>query len=185
LAVLGCMRGIRTAVIARCLQMSRRTVGLYVSHFANDGLNALVRAKTTKLKDDPEREQFLFSLLHAPPSAHGINRTSWRMNDLHRIMAERGHRTSRKRIRALIKTAGFKWRKAKVVLTSNDPEYHTKVGVIKQILSDLKEDEGFFSIDEYGPFAIKRKGGTKRVGPGESYVVPQYQKSNGWLIVPA
>ena len=100
-------------------------------------------------------------------------------------MAESGLRTSRKRVRALIKTAGFKWRKAKVVLTSNDPEYHTKVGVIKQILSDLKEDEAFFSIDEYGPFAIKRKGGTKRVGPGEDYVVPQLQKSKGWLILTA
>jgi hypothetical protein len=107
------------------------------------------------------------------------------MDDLHRIMAESSHRTSRKRIRALIKRAGFKWRKAKVVLTSNDPEYHTKVGVIKQILSDLKEDGAFFSIDEYGPFAIKRKGGTKRVGPGEDYVVPQYQKSKGWLILTA
>src|SRR5215472_7571981 len=74
---------------------------------------------------------------------------------------------------------------AKIVLTSNDPEYHAKVEVIKQILSNLKEDEAFFSIDEYGPFAIKRKGGTKRVGPGENYVVPQYQKSKGWLILTA
>jgi hypothetical protein len=85
----------------------------------------------------------------------------------------------------LIKTAGFKWRKAKVVLTSNDPEYHAKVGVIKQILSGLKEDEAFFSIDEYGPFAIKRKGRTKRVGPGEDYAAPQYQKSKGSLILTA
>jgi transposase len=185
LAVLGCLRGIRTAVIARCLQMSRRTVSRYFSGFASGGLNALLPAKTAKPKDDPEREQFLFSLLHSPPSVHGINRTSWRMNDLHRIMAESGHRTSKQRIRTLIKTAGFKWRKAKVVLTSNDPEYHTKVAVIKQILSGLKEDEAFFSIDEYGPFAIKRRGGTKRVGPGEHYVVPQYQKSKGWLILTA
>jgi len=36
-----------------------------------------------------------------------------------------------------------------------------------------------------GPFAIKRKGGLKRVGPGEDYVVPQYQKSKGWLILTA
>ena len=185
LAVLGCLRGIRIAVIARCLQMSRRTVGRYFSRFANGGLDALLPAKASKPKDDPERGQFLFSLLHSPPSVHGINRTSWRMDDLHRIMAETGHRTSKQRIRTLIKTAGFKWRKAKVVLTSNDPEYHTKVGAIKEILSDLKEDEAFFSIDEYGPFAIKRKGGTKRVGPGENYVVPQYQKSKGWLILTA
>jgi transposase len=185
LAVLGRLRGIRTAVIARCLQMSRKTVGRYFSGFASGGINALSPAKGAKPKDDPEREQFLFSLLHSPPSAHGINRTSWRMNDLHGIMAESGHRTSKQRIRSLIKTAGFKWRKAKVVLTSNDPEYHTKVGAIKQILSGLKEDEAFFSIDEYGPFAIKRKGGTKRVGPDEHYVVPQYQKSKGWLILTA
>ena len=185
LAVLGCLRGIRTAVIARCLRMSRRTVGRYFCRFANEGLNALLPAKPAKPKDDPEREQLLFSLLHSPPSTLGINRTSWRMDDLHRIMAESGRRTSRKRIRVLIKSAGFRWRKAKVVLTSNDPKYHTKVGGIKQILSDLKEDEAFFSIDEYGPFAIKRKGGTKRVGPGENYVVPQYQKSKGWLILTA
>jgi transposase len=164
--------------------MSRRTIGRYFSRFTNDGPDALLSAKT-KLKNDPEREQFLFSLLHSPPSVHGINRTSWRMDDLHRIMAETGHRTSKRRIRALLKKAGFKWRKAKVVLTSNDPEYHNKVAIIKQILSDLKEDEAFFSIDEYGPFAIKRKGGTKRVGPGEDYVVPQYQKSKGWLILTA
>ena len=185
LAVLGSLKGIRTAVIARCLQMSRKTVARYSSCFASGGLDALLPAKAAKPKDDPEREQLLFSLLHSPPSAHGINRTSWRMNDLHRIMAESGHRTSKKRIRTLIKTAGFKWRKAKIVLTSNDPEYHAKVEVIKQILSGLKEDEAFFSIDEYGPFAIKRKGGSKRVGPGENYVVPQYQKSKGWLILTA
>ena len=55
----------------------------------------------------------------------------------------------------------------------------------KKTLSSLREDEAFFSIDEYGPFAIKRKGGTKRVGPGEDYVIPQHQKSKGWLIVTA
>jgi transposase len=185
LAVLGRLRGIRTAVIARYLKMSRRTIRRYVSRFTTDGPDALFSAKVAKPKDDPVREQFLFSLLHSPPSAHGINRTSWRMDDLHRIMVEGGYRTSRQRIRALIKTAGFRWRQAKTVLTSNDPEYHAKVEVIKRILSDLKEDEAFFSIDEYGPFAIKRKGGTKRVGPSEEYVVPQYQQSKGWLILTA
>jgi transposase len=185
LAVLGCLRGVRKAVIARCLQISRRTISRYCSRFENGGLDALLSAKTSKPKDDPERKELLFSLLHSPPSSHGINRTSWRMDDLRRIMIENGHRTSKKRIRTLIKTAGFKWRKAKVVLTSKDPKYHSKVKVIKQILSDLKEDEAFFSIDEYGPFAIKKKGGTKRVGPGENYLIPQYQRSKGWLILTA
>jgi transposase len=185
LAVLACLRGVRKAVIARCLDMSRRTVNRYCSRFENGGLDALLSAKTSIPKDDAERKELLFSLLHSPPCSHGINRTSWRMDDLCRIMAENGHRTSKKRIRTFIKTAGFKWRKAKVVLTSKDPEYHTKVEVIKEILSDLKEDEAFFSIDEYGPFAIKKRGGTKRVGPGENYLIPQYQRSKGWLILTA
>jgi transposase len=185
LAVLGCMKRIGKAVIARCLQISRRTVSRHFSRFRNGGLNALIPAKATKPKNDPECEQLLFSLLHSPPSTHGINRTSWRIDDLYRIMAEKGHRTSRRRIHALIKAAGFKWQKAKIVLTSKDPAYHNKVAAIKQILSGLKEDERFFSIDEYGPFAIKRKGGTKRVSPGQEYVIPQYQKSKGWLILTA
>jgi hypothetical protein len=69
------------------------------------------------------------------------------------------------------------------VLTSNDPEYKVKVERIQEILSQLKEDEAFFSIDEYGPFAVKKRGGRKRVGPGESYTVPQRQKSKGYLII--
>ena len=107
------------------------------------------------------------------------------MDDIHRILAENGNGVSRQKIRAILKNAGFKWRKARKVLTSNDPDYHTKVAAIKKILSELKEDEAFFSIDEYGPFAIKRKGGSKRVGPGENYVIPQSQKSKGWLILTA
>jgi len=71
------------------------------------------------------------------------------------------------------------------VLTSNDPEYRAKVEAISKILSELRPDEAFFSVDEYGPFAIKMKGGKKRVGPGEHYVVPQWQKSKGWMILTA
>lgn len=92
---------------------------------------------------------------------------------------------SHARISRLIKSSGFKWRKAKVVLTSSDPDYANKVEAIKQILGTLRFDEAFFSIDEYGPFAIKKKGGRKRVGPGEDYIVPQWQKSKGWLILTA
>jgi hypothetical protein len=71
------------------------------------------------------------------------------------------------------------------VLTSRDPEYRVKIEAIKKILSELKKDEAFFSIDEFGPFAVKKRGGRKRVGPEESYTVPQWQKSKGYLIITA
>jgi hypothetical protein len=67
--------------------------------------------------------------------------------------------------------------------TSNDPEYRLKVDAIEGILRGLKADEAFFSIDEYGPFAVKKRGGRKRVAPGEKYTVPQIQKSKGYLII--
>jgi len=185
LAILACLRGMRPSVIAKFLHIARKTVQRYYKIFEHGGSNALFAPRKTETNDDPEREHSLFSLLHSPPATYGINRTSWKMDDLHRILAENGHRTSRKKIRSIIKKSGFKWRKAKLVLTSKAPDYHTKVATIKKILSELEEDEAFFSIDEYGPFAIKQQGGTKRVAPGEDYMIPLWQRSKGWVILTA
>ena len=74
---------------------------------------------------------------------------------------------------------------ARVVLTSTDPAYREKLDYIHNVLSNLKENERFFSIDEYGPFAIKIRGGRMLVPPGTQPTVPQWQKSKGWIIVTA
>jgi hypothetical protein len=136
-------------------------------------------------RSDDDCKAFLISILHRPPSEFGINRSSWRIVDLHRILREQGLPLSGARLARVMKSTGFKWRKARVVLTSRDPEYAQKIRAIKAILAALTSEEAFFSIDEYGPFSIKKKGGRKRVAPGESYVVPQWQKSKGWLILTA
>lgn len=62
-------------------------------------------------------------------------------------------------IEKIIKNAGYSYKKAKTVLTSNDPDYKEKLAEITKILSNLQQNEKFFSIDEYGPFAIKMQGG--------------------------
>ena len=98
------------------------------------------------------------------------------------ILRTQGHSLSHHLIRTFIEAAGYKWRKARVVLTSKDPNYQTKVDGIVKILTELKDDEAFFSIDEFGPFAVKKRGGRKRVGPEETYTVPQWEKSKGSLI---
>jgi len=185
MAVVASLRRIPVKVTAKCLQIDPRVVIRYFNRYGTGGTTELFRRRKAIIIDDEQDKQFLFSLLHSPPSTHGINRTSWKMDDLHRVLAESGHRMSDKRIRRTIRTAGFRWRKAKVVLTSTDPDYRAKLDEIESILFNLKEDEAFFSIDEYGPFAVKRKGGRKRVGPGEKYVVPQWQKSKGWTIITA
>jgi transposase len=174
--------------------VSRITAAKWVRRFVEDGRSGLLDKSTRPHRSpqqlSPDRSDenckaILVALLHSPPSEFEINRTSWRLVDLHRIAEDKGLLLSRARMHRLLKSTGFRWRKARIVLTSEDPDYARKVAAIKQILASLKTDEAFFSIDEYGPFAIKKKGGKKRVGPNEKYEIPQRQKSRGWLILTA
>jgi len=76
------------------------------------------------------------------------------------VLKKNGTQVGPALVSKMIKTAGYKLRKAKVVLTSNDPNYREKLARIHSILSNLKSNEAFFSIDEYGPFAIR----SQRIG---------------------
>lgn len=71
------------------------------------------------------------------------------------------------------------------MLTSNDPDYRTKVDHIHEILGGLGPTERFFSIDEFGPFAVKQQGGQRLAAPGDRPTVPQFQTSKGSLIATA
>ena len=68
---------------------------------------------------------------------------------------------------------------------SADPDYTDKLNHIRSILSKLHPDEAFFSIDEFGPFAVKMQPGRALTAPGEQRVVPQWQKSRGCMIITA
>jgi transposase len=138
-----------------------------------------------KAGNDEQARAALFPLLHSPPSAHGINRTSWIIDDLRRVLSRQGVNVTRHTIARMIKEAGFRWRNAKEVLTSNDPRYREKMAHIYSILSTLGANDRFFSIDEYGPFCVQKKGGRSLVGPGETPTFPQRQEAKGVLIVTA
>jgi hypothetical protein len=107
------------------------------------------------------------------------------MLDLSRVLRETGHPACPEVIRTITKAAGYRWRKARVVLTSSDPDYTEKLGRIRSILTGLGPDEAFFSIDEFGPFAVKMKPGRMFDPPGKHRIVPQWQKSKGCLIMTA
>jgi hypothetical protein len=87
---------------------------------------------TTKF-DKEQNKQAVFSLLHAPPSPYGINRTTWRMVDLQAVLKKRGSPLCKRVIRTILKKAGYRWRSARIVLTSTDPDYRIKVEGIKKI----------------------------------------------------
>lgn len=187
LAILGREKGFSLRTLCDFLHISKKTAVKYCRSYRQAGWKSLIvrKGKSTAKFDKDSNKQAVFSLLHSPPSAHGFNRTTWRMVDLEYVLRKQGQPMCKSVIHTIIKEAGYKWRSARVVLTSRDPEYQTKVNAIKKILSELGQNEAFFSIDEYGPFAIKQKGGIKRVAQGENYVVPQWQKSKGWMILTA
>jgi transposase len=143
------------------------------------------QTKSNRKIDNEDMRRAVFRLLHEPPANHGINRTSWTMSLLCQVLKENGTEIGAATVGKMIKAAGYKWRNAKVVLTSDDPTYRDKLARIHSILSNLQPNEAFFSIDEYGPFAIKTKPGRMLVAPGIRPTVPQWQKSRGCMIMTA
>lgn len=137
------------------------------------------------MQPGPELRDEVMKVLHVPPSEFGFNRTVWRMKDLHRALVDAGTVATLNSIRSVVKSAGIRWKMARVALTSKDPDYKEKLGAIKQALANLSVDEAFFSIDELGPVAVKMRGGRALQFPGEIRTVPQWQKSRGTIIVTA
>ncbi len=168
------------------LGIDSKTHRKYLRTFEAGGHAALFarHTKSTRKFDNEAVKQAVFRLLHEPPSNYGINRTTWVMPDLTRVLRETGHPACPQVVRKITKAAGYRWRKARVVLTSADPDYTAKVDRIRSILSGLRPDEAF-SIDEFGPFAVKMQPGRALCAPGEQRVVPQWQKSRGRLIMTA
>jgi transposase len=186
IVVLAKLEGFAVSQIATHLAISRATVRRYLADFQSGGEPELFMEKSRPRKSqDINLQKCIFSLLHEPPTLHGYNRTTWRMDDLKKALNKYGHSACNKVIHEVIKNAGYRWKSAKVVLTSNDPDYREKYHHIQDILSALKSDERFFSIDEYGPFAIKMKAGRMLVESDAQPTVPQWQKSKGWLILTA
>lgn len=181
------LKGIPPYLIAQFLMLDGKTIERYIEKYESHGVKKLLdmSRKQVKKSGDPQFIEKVFEILHAPPSSYGINRTSWMMKDLHRIMAETGFRIAPSNIRQIIRDAGYKFRNAKKVLTSTDPDYREKLKKITQTLSNLGPKDKFFSIDEFGPFSVKIQGGRSLMPPGEVRAVPQWQKSKGKLIMTA
>ena len=184
-AVLAHMRNVPRWDIARFLMIDHRSVAQYVRSYSSGGLAGLFAFREGKQRkhEQEEYKSAVFELLHSPPQAHDINRTSWRMDDLKRVLDQQDVAICKDSIRLIIRNAGYRFRKAKRVLTSTDPEYKKKLAELTRTLAGLTESQKFFSIDEFGPFAVKTQGGRALTAPGQERVVPQWQKSKGSLTL--
>jgi len=118
------------------LYISRNAVKRYKKKFHDGGVDKLfdTRKKSTKISDDPKIKETLISLIHTPPKEFGYNRTSWKLKLLRQELENKGYRISRNNVHLIVKKAGYRFWKAKEVLTSNDPKYREKVEAIHKIL---------------------------------------------------
>ncbi len=180
--------GIHERLVADVLSVTPRTIRKRHQCYKTVGLAHLLdknRRAEHKL-DNTEIKELVFEMLHSPPSDYGINRTTWTISLLRdALLNNKGFLIGKNTISKIFRKEGYCFRKAREVLTSNDPEYKEKLEKITRILKRLGPNDRFFSIDEFGPFAIKQTTGKRLVPPGEYPTVPQWQKSKGWLIITA
>ena len=179
------LHGLRPAMISEYLCISRSTVYRQIRLASTDGSEKLLNpfANRPRKSMDEAYCNAVFAVLHTPPRAYDFNRTTWRLVDIKSVMATKGFPIAKRYIGEIIKNGGYRYRKAKRVLTSTDPNYKKKLREITGILSRLGPREKFFSIDEFGPFAVKIQGGRALSPKGRTRTVPQRQKSKGELIV--
>jgi transposase len=178
--------------VAEAFRVSRRTVQKWLRRFREFGPAGLVDRSSApiskprkQLQPGSDLNTAVVSLLHAPPSEYGFNRTSWRMRDLKTVLDQQGKTATLNNIRASIRSTGFKWKRARIALTSTDPTYRTKLDAIQHTLTHLSGDEAFFSIDEMGPVAVKMRAGRSLQASNQVRTIPQWQRSKGSFILSA
>jgi transposase len=191
IALLNNSAGISTCKTAEKIERGRRTVERWYLLYERDGIESLP-LKRTKTSSENLRAKIeskkinLIKLIHESPKAYDINRASWSLKTLAGAYHKtHGERISVSSISEYFTSAGYKFKKAKKVLTSDDPNYREKLAKITDALSQLAPNEKFFSIDEFGPFSIRIRGGIALVSGDEVRTIPQRQKSKGSLICTA
>jgi transposase len=106
--------GLRGSLICKVVDISPVTYRRYIRIFEAGGAQALFarRVNPHRKFDNEAIQRTLFGILHQPPSNFDINRTTWTMADLSRVMTANGQPVSEDVIRTIIKAAGFRWRNA-------------------------------------------------------------------------
>ncbi|MFD0765455.1 IS630 family transposase [Mucilaginibacter lutimaris] len=172
------------------VEKTRDTLLIWIDHFKTGSIALLDKQHYTTSPDLLElvrvKQENLTKLLHQTPQLHGFNRASWRVADLC-VAYQQVYQLPISRSCALenLHKMGLGYYKSRELLTSPDPDFRPKLDHIKQILTHLGERERFFSVDEYGPFAIKMKIGRSFTPAGQIKTVAQAQKSKGFIIVTA
>ena len=173
------------------VEKSIRLLKRWLSAFNQKGMDGLRghgkrHQNLNKVMEMERKRDRIIEVLHESPRLHGINRASWSLGTLACAYERQyGESIGKSTISEYVRAEHCSFRKARRVLTSPDPNYREKLQEITQILSNLREDEKFFSVDEFGPFSVKMRGGRALTKQGTTRLIPQRQRSKGRLIVTA
>ena len=190
-ALLDLSSGHTVPAICQKIGRARRTVEKWCATYRRVGLDGLPVKRIRKLSETSqvlieEKKERLIKIIHETPNAYGINRASWSLQALSKAYEKTfGESVSRSSISEYFNAAGYKFKKAKKSLMSCDPTYREKLSKITSTLSRLSSNEKFFSIDEFGPFSVRTRGGTALLPGDQIRTIPQRQRSRGSLICTA
>lgn len=189
--VLDSYKGRALSFLYNKTEKSRRLVNRWLFVYKQKGIAGLRVSEARRLSPDKLAEiqtkrERIINILHESPQLHEINRASWSLKTLAIAFKHKfGESIGKTTISEYVKAEGYVFRKARRVLTSPDPNYREKLQKITERLSNLGNDEKFFSIDEFGPFSVKLQGGRVLSRRGTARLVPQRQRSRGRLILTA
>lgn len=90
LTVLAYSRGINSSPICSFLKISKGSLFRYWRDFRSGGTEKLFfrKPRCNKKANNQAIKDAVFSLLHSPPSAHGFNRTTWRLADMKAVLGK-------------------------------------------------------------------------------------------------
>jgi transposase len=133
--VLASARGEAAPRIARGLGCSKQTVLDVINAFNRDGLAVLERGskrpKAIAAAFDAAGRERLRELLHRSPRDFGKPTGVWTLELAAEVAFETGitaARVSAETVRATLARMGVRWRRAKLWITSPDPQYSRKKG---------------------------------------------------------
>jgi len=189
--LLGVSSGCSISELCHRIGRGHRAVRNWCRTYESAGIGSLPLNRSRHISERSqeviqEKKKRLAKIIHEAPRAYDINRSTWSLQSLSDAYQKTyGERVSTSSISEYFRSAGYKFKKAKKSLTSTDPTFRDKLNKIRRTLSELNFNEKFFSIDEFGPFSVKLRGGIALVPSDEIRIIPQRQRSKGSLICTA
>jgi len=168
---------------------TRKTLRTWRRAYETGGLEAVSRPgdkrPLTEEKQNAIEKKMdeLVHLVRQSPKTYGIGSTSWKIADLAYVFGKlHGSSISYSQVSIYLKKRGIRYRRSREVLVSNDPQFGEKFSKLQNTLKNLGPKERFFSIDEYGPKAVRPRGGYLLAAKGEIPVYQKVDRSRGWFI---